>query len=135
MKKTFEKLEKIRKGLLKPDEPSFVPGQKEKNGSVLMFFCVPSNSKGKKVFRQLTAPRDYFFAKAGGAIEGNCRVTTPDGRVFFSLSFRGDLDGWKKTIETAAVDQNIVLAYVSENELIISDKTSLSLEECVFEFN
>jgi len=59
-----------------------------------------------------------------------CYLTLPDDSIFHAVGYHGDLAGWKQDIETGATEQNIALARIDGNKLVVSDGRVFALSDC-----
>lgn len=73
-------------------------------------------------------------ATDGGAISENCKITTENGLIFYGISYRGDILGWRKDFEQGATNLKLLYAIIDKNMLIDSLGNRYSLEQCKIEF-
>ncbi|WP_156784786.1 hypothetical protein [Microbacterium sp. BH-3-3-3] len=67
----------------------------------------------------------------GGCVEERVLVRTPDGLVFAGLSYRGDIEGWRRYVEAIARHRHCVIALIEGNELACSDGRRYRLADCI----
>ena len=85
------------------------------------------------LFPKLTTYADELPGD-GGAISTNAVLSLPDGRRLYGISYRGDLEGWRRAIEAACGFLGYELAMIEGDVLRLSDGTVVPLADCVVEF-
>jgi len=70
----------------------------------------------------------------GGCVEERVVVRTPDGLVFAGLSYRGDIEGWRRYVESIARHRHCLVALIQGNELACSDGRRYQLADCIRQF-
>lgn len=88
----------------------------------------------KELFDQLFDSVDNPQVKHGGVISENCKITTPDNHIFYGVSYKGDIVGWRKDFEYGAKKMSLLFAYIKDNYLIDSLDRKYLLSECKVEF-
>jgi hypothetical protein len=66
-------------------------------------------------------------------IEECFRIITPDNQLLHALSYKGDLEGWKKDIELGAKNLNLLTAEIQGDKIVLSDGRSFKLSDCATE--
>lgn len=84
-------------------------------------------------FDRLSANAAPRHAKHGGMGTQGCRLWLPDGSLFHPIGYRGDYDGWRADIETAAQRLGLFVARIEGDRIIVDDGRSFSLSECRLE--
>ena len=98
------------------------------------FFRKKKRSKVKKesLFSKLTSL--FFMAKEGGALTENCKIWLPTNELFHGLSYKGDIEGWRKGITLGANHLGLLIAKISGENIEISDGRIYALSDCKVEF-
>lgn len=91
------------------------------------------NNFEKKIFNQLF-DIEPMNATYGGALSENCKITTENGIIFFGLSYRGDILGWRKDFEQGAYHLKLIHAKIEKSCLADSLGRQYPLSECIVEF-
>ena len=73
--------------------------------------------------------------KDGGALIEGCALTLPSGRRFQALSYRGDIEGWRRQVELGAEALGVSLGQLMDGALVLEDGTSYPLADCQVEFD
>jgi hypothetical protein len=87
----------------------------------------------KMQFHKITENVSPRNAQYGGMGEEGFRIYLPDGSLFHGISYKGDLEGWRKDIELGAKNLNLPTAVIQDNNIIISDGRSFKLSDCTTE--
>ena len=97
------------------------------------FFRKKKGSKVKKesLFSKLTSL--FFMAKEGGALTENCKIWLPTNELFHGLSYKGDIEGWRKGITLGATHLGLLTAKIAEGNREISDGREYALSDCKVE--
>ena len=97
------------------------------------FFRKKKGSKVKKesLFSKLTSL--FFMAKEGGALTENCKIWLPTNELFHELSYKGDIEGWRKGITLGATHLGLLTAKIAEGNIEISDGRVYALSDCKVE--
>jgi len=97
------------------------------------FFRKKKGSKVKKesLFSKLTSL--FFMAKEGGALTENCKIWLPTNELFHGLSYKGDIEGWRKGITLGATHLGLLTAKIAEGNIEISDGRVYPLSDCKVE--
>ena len=85
----------------------------------------------KKLVRQVVPPR----MKQGGALVEGCEIRLPDGRVFQAVSYKGDLDGWRRQLSEGAKALSLNTAELQGDSIVIDDGPSFELGQCTVRFD
>ncbi|SFD74055.1 hypothetical protein SAMN04489722_1243 [Algibacter lectus] len=76
----------------------------------------------------------FEIAKYGGIISENCKLTLPNGELFHSLSYRGDIEGWREEIDLGAEKLKLITGKVINDKIELSDGRNFKLSDCKIEF-
>lgn len=108
-----------------------VPGLTPKPGRQFQYveFDGPTDAFAE-FFNEVTSLNQPSFVKKGGAMSENCQLKTPDGRQFYGISYKGDLDGWQQQIEAGAAGKNTHTASIVDSLLVSSDGQQWPVEQC-----
>ena len=97
------------------------------------FFTKSSRTIEKKsLFEKVTSL--FEIAQSGGVISENCKLRLPTNELFYGLSYKGDIEGWRKQIEQGAELLGLLAGKISENNLELSDGRIYALSDCKIEF-
>jgi len=113
-----------------------VPGTVAEAGRRFLYLEQSYRAKFSKTFRAIGDHIEQTTVRYpdGGMITENTRVTLPDGRVFYGLSFKGDVDEWERGVKRFASEHQLRVAVVEHGEIKVEDETSYPLGECAIEF-
>ena len=73
--------------------------------------------------------------KDGGALIEGCVLTLPTGRRFQALSYRGDIEGWRRQVTLGAEALGVSLGQLVDGALMLEDGTSYPLADCQVDFD
>ena len=97
------------------------------------FFTKRSRSvKRQSLFDRVTSL--FKIAQSGGVISENCKLRLPTHELFHGLSYKGDIEGWRKQIEKGAEHLGLLTGKVSNNSIELSDGRIYALSDCEIEF-
>jgi hypothetical protein len=121
------KLEKLLGGRIERKSERKVPGTIDISHRKFIYF---SDNKKKHKFRTQFRALTHFVnppnGTHGGIGEAGCKITTPDGALFYAISYHGDLEGNKKDIEGGAEGLGLLLACIEGDNFIYNDKNDHS---------
>ncbi len=86
------------------------------------------------LFSRVTNCIEPLIPKSGGVLSENCKLRTPDERLFHALSYKGDLDGWRKQIEKGAECLGLITGEVINEKLVLTTGEVYNVEDCYIEF-
>jgi hypothetical protein len=72
---------------------------------------------------------------SGGAITEKCKLWLPSGELLHALSYKGDIDGWRKQIELGAKKLGLFTGKIVGDSIFLSDERCYQLSDCQIEFN
>ena len=81
----------------------------------------------------LSSPSTIFMAKEGGALTENCKIWLPTNELFHGLSYKGDIEGWRKGITLGATHLGLLTAKIAEGNIEVSDGRVYALSDCKVE--
>ncbi|HEM7175227.1 hypothetical protein [Providencia stuartii] len=93
-----------------------------------------NNFVGNGLFNKIINKITPIIPTSGGAISENCKLWTPDGKLFHALSYKGDLNGWRKQIEKGAANLGLITGKIIDNKLILTTGENYNIEDCKIEF-
>ncbi|MEM9342845.1 MAG: hypothetical protein AAGA87_07350 [Pseudomonadota bacterium] len=109
----------LGKKILREGEAPPLSGLEPVPGFAFVYFEVADGAVPKEVFLKILRHNSPRTAKNGGASEGSCEVKTPDGQVFRSMSYSGDLDGYATDIAAGAAAHDVALAHVEDGMFVV----------------
>lgn len=89
---------------------------------------------GEGLFISVTNKIKPLIPKSGGAITENCKLWLPSGELLHALSYKGDIEGWRKQIEQGAKELGLFTGKIVGSEIILSDNRHYELASCKIEF-
>jgi len=84
------------------------------------------------LFKKLVDAIEPPIPKNGGAMSENFKLWLPSGELFHAVSYKGDIEGWRKQIEQGAIKLGLLIGKISGNEIIISDSRIYKISTCKF---
>lgn len=89
---------------------------------------------GKGLFDKVINKIEPPIPTSGGAITENCKLWLPSGELLHALSYKGDIEGWRKQIEQGANELGLLTGKIVGGEIILSDNRNYALSVCRIEF-
>lgn len=113
-----------------------VPGTREVPGRAFLYLQHRAGASFLPTFRSLGEfiENNTDRYPTGGMITENVRITLPDGRVFYGISFKGDLERWAAGIRKYADVNGLSIAAVEGDQLVTDRHDSYALSESSIEF-
>lgn len=84
----------------------------------------------KKVIRYVNPP----IAQNGGVVVEGCEIVIPSGEHFQAISYKGDLDGWRKQVEFGVSALGSSIAYLNGESIVLIDGRCFKLVDCQISF-
>ncbi|TBZ93292.1 hypothetical protein E0H56_15115 [Rhizobium leguminosarum bv. viciae] len=134
MASELDRLERILGGKFERRNARAIPGTQSVDGVEIVYFSDDGKNNFRKQFRSLTSSVDPRAATRGGMNERGCRITPPNGPLFHAIGYHGDVDGWRKDVQTGAKARGLLLARIEDGDFIVSDGRRFALSECQVEF-
>jgi hypothetical protein len=128
---SLEELEKLHGGPI--GHQGIISGTVPVEGVETVYFCDDGRNSVWEQFDAL-AP-NTCHAQHGGMYTDGCHLTLPDGSIFHSVQYHGDIAGWRQDIEEGAAEQKIALARIEAGKLIVSDGRVFELSACTAKFD
>jgi hypothetical protein len=132
-----DQIKKLLGSVLNLDPESIDFGKKSIPGTISVpgreFYYVGSVSRERfegGVFRELLNVAVDVEPQTGGIIANGCEIETPDGMNFQSVSFKGDLDAWRRKIIAGAEALELTVARIEDGAFIRSNGVSVPLDAC-----
>jgi len=91
-------------------------------------------SRKQSLFHKITSKIDPPIPQSGGAMSENCKLWLPTNELFHALSYKGDIEGWRKQIEQGAEQLGLLTGKIVENNIELSDDRHYALSDCKVEF-
>jgi hypothetical protein len=119
---------------------SSIPKEREVPGTIEVqereFWYIEDDGLGEfnKLFHKLLTAVDPPLHSRGGAITGGCSLTFPDGKVFHSFSYKGDLHGWKEQVIQGANKLGLKLGKINNESFVLLNGESFVLSDCDVNF-
>ncbi|MEC9524985.1 hypothetical protein RCT70_18890, partial [Escherichia marmotae] len=82
---------------------------------------------GEGLFIAVINKIEPSIPKSGGAITENCKLWLPSGELLHALSYKGDIEGWRKQIEQGAKELGLFTGKIVGGEIILSDNRHYEL--------
>jgi len=107
-----------------------VPGTKPVSDREFRYIRDDRAQPFEKLLWKIASHVDPSLPKDGAVVSENCENTPPTGEVFQAVSYRGDIDGWRKQVESGARAFGIQLARIADDSIVLDDMRSFKLSEC-----
>lgn len=91
-------------------------------------------SSQKGLFYKVTTFEILPLPKNGGVITENCKLRLPTGDLFYALSYKGDIVGWRNRIEDSAKQLQLLTGRIENEKIVLSDNRSFDISDCRVEF-
>lgn len=111
-----------------------VPGTLSVNGREHWYIEDDGSGDFDALFSKVVTAAAPPFYKSGGALTGGCELTLPDGRKFHALSYKGDLEGWRKQILYGAERLNVAAACAVNGILVFAEDQAVPIRDCYCRF-
>ena len=69
--------------------------------------------------------------KEGGMLDEKRTITLPNRALMHEVSYRGDLDGWRRAIQSFCKTQGLLWAHVECGRVIMCDGVAYALDDCI----
>lgn len=86
------------------------------------------------LFKKVTNEIIPLIPTSGGVISENCKLWTPDGKLFHAISYKGDLNGWREQIEKGAENLGLITGAIIHEKLVLTTGEYYDIEDCNIEF-
>jgi len=126
-----QQIERFLGGKIETAAQQPVPGLEATSTSGVIYFQDDGASSLADQFHRLTSMVDPPVAKHGGVIATLHTLTTPNGRLFHAVRYRGDLEGWQQQIAQGATLLGTVVGSIRDgSSLDLSDGLAFPLGQC-----
>ncbi len=113
-----------------------IPGKSAVEGREYIYISDNGKNEFSKIFNTLTEQVKPRNATSGGAIVEGCKIWLPDNEgLFHAISYKGDVEGWRKDFELGAKALNLLIAKIKDNNIVISNEKSFNLSDCIIELD
>jgi hypothetical protein len=112
-----------------------VPGLVSRPQREFWYFEDRGERSTDELFDRLVRFVDPPLMKHGGAILEGCELTTPAGSRFRCLSYKGDLENWRRQVIEGAAGLGIALGQLVSEALVLRDGRSFALADCGVKFD
>jgi len=111
-----------------------LPGTIEVAGREFVYVEYDSIRKFKKVFHKMFEKSGAPMPEAGGMLSHNVCIRVPGGQLFFGVSYKGDIPGWRAIVHGFCESGNLRWATITDGRIVLSDGQSFELGECEIQF-
>lgn len=115
--------------------PRKLPGTIPISGKEFLYFQDNGEKDIGKQILALAAKIKPHIPKGGGIISQASRIRLSDGMLFHGISYRGDIEGWRRQMEEGAKALDLLLAKIHGESIVISDGRSVALADCEIEID
>lgn len=85
-------------------------------------------------FHKVLSASPFTPRDGSAALTENCTLTLPSGECFFGLSYKGDIEGWRRKAIEGARALGRRTATVEGGALTIDDGRRVSVKDCAVRF-
>lgn len=109
-----------------------IPGTINIENSEVLYISDSGNDDFEDcLFDKVTSQFDEQpIAQSGGVVNENCKLWLPTNELFNCLSYKGDIEGWRKEITGGATILGLLTGKINENNIEISDGRFYALSDC-----
>ncbi|MDQ3111699.1 MAG: hypothetical protein M3R17_17555 [Bacteroidota bacterium] len=112
-----------------------IPGLRIQEGREVRYISDDGNNKFEEyLFKKVTTHLDKPIAQNGGVISENCKIWLPSGELLHAISYKGDIEGWRKEMELSTEQLGLWIGKIVDSNIKLSDGRSFLVEECKIEF-
>ena len=112
-----------------------VPGTVPVDGTEFLYVEGQNKEHFSDVFFGSTEYGSVEIPKSGGLVERGAIIHLPDGRQMFGVSYRGDLEGWRKDIESICEALGLEMGRIEGRTIRLSSGEKIALEDCRIELD
>ncbi len=88
----------------------------------------------EELFDRILNQLDVPIAQNGGVISENCKLWLPTGDLYHGLSYKGDINGWRKEIEQGAAIIGLHIGMIVNGSIKLLNGREFKLSDCKVEF-
>jgi len=107
-----------------------IPGREPRPGRKYLYLQNVSATSFRDLFPTIALSSEGPPPKAGGAVNEEVGLTIPSGETLWAISFKGDLEGWRRKIIECAQGRKLLWGEISEEHLRLSDGRYVPLASC-----
>ena len=85
------------------------------------------------LFLKITTFGSSPMPQKGSAINENLALLLPNRKRLFALSYKGDLEGWRRKICECSEQLQVLRGTIDGDQICLSDGSRVDLEECIIE--
>lgn len=112
-----------------------IPGTVPVEGREFFYIeCHPNEGFDEIMDAALSARPDIALPSDGGVIEGKARIKLEGVCALLAVSYRGDLDGWRRKLAAYCEEEDRLWGVVTGRFLVLSNGSKLPLAECEVNF-
>ncbi|MCL5247608.1 hypothetical protein M4I21_17450 [Cellulophaga sp. 20_2_10] len=105
------------------------------NSEVLYISDSGNDDFNDSLFYKVTSQFDQQpIAQSGGVVNENCKLWLPTNELFNCLSYKGDVEGWRKEITGGAKILGLITGKIVCDKIELSDSRTYLLSDCKVEF-
>lgn len=110
-----------------------IPGSVPVEDTEFLYFEDDGKNTFSKQLHNLVNNVVVGNAQYGGMGEAHCKIWLPNGRLFHAIDYNGDLEGWRKDIEIGTKVNNVELAKIEGDKIVLHNGESFLLQDCKIE--
>ncbi|QWX84245.1 hypothetical protein H0I23_00920 [Cellulophaga sp. HaHaR_3_176] len=113
-----------------------IPGTINIEDSKVLYISDSGNDDfNDSLFNKVTSQFDEQpIAQSGGVVNENCKLWLPTNELFNCLSYKGDVEGWRKEITGGAKILGLITGKIVCDKIELSDNRTYLLSDCKIEF-
>jgi hypothetical protein len=111
-----------------------IPGSSDVKGQEVRYVSDGGKASFAELFNSLLRSSPAPLPKRGAVVARGCRIRPPGGTFFHAVSYHGDIDGFRQTIEEGAEALNVQTARIVAGKFTLRDGTAYALTECEVDF-
>ena len=111
-----------------------IPGTIYVEGRKFIYIECESLAAFDDVFFNIGIFGDSPPPTGGGMINENIVITTPYGKKFCGVSYKGDLEGWERKINECIQELDIECAVIEDQYFVPRKNKKTLLSECEIEY-
>jgi hypothetical protein len=112
----------------------YIPGTPPGDCANVRYISFGLDDEPCREFAKVVCKIEPTIANGGGVVLEHCVITTPDGTMFFPLSYHVDVEGWRRQIEGGARELGLSSTRIDGDNFVVADGHSYPLSACKVEF-
>jgi len=117
------------------DKERTIPGTRKSGNREYLYLSSPKGKSFDALFRKVVRFVTPPLMKGGGVGTEGCKIELPNGEIFQAISYKEDLDGWRKQITQGALANNVKIAQIEGEKIKLESGKAFLLNECHIEFS